>query len=120
MHQLKFQISTALGSSFSYPGLGVKKFELCKGVALWQIYIRYGLALVGALGGMIFFSILSIFQGKILGYYRGKVAESADERIKLLGELVRLRFLTPDRKVFRIVVNPHAVGIQILKDGTFL
>ena len=60
-----------------------------EGVALWQIYIRYGLALVGALCGLIFFLLLGTFEGKVMGYYRSKVARRADTRIKLLGEMIR-------------------------------
>ena len=59
------------------------------GVALWQIYARYSNAMFGAIGGLIFFLILNVLQGKLMGNIRGKVAVMADKRIKLLGEMIK-------------------------------
>ena len=58
-------------------------------VALWQIYDRYGMAMFAAVGGLIFFIVLNVLQGKWMGMIRGKIAKLADTRIRLLGELIR-------------------------------
>lgn len=58
------------------------------GVALWQVYARYGNAVFGALGGVCFFTFLNLIQGRIMGILRGRIAGLADKRIRLMSELV--------------------------------
>jgi len=57
-------------------------------VALWQIYTRYGNAMFGAFLGACFFTLLNVFQGRIMGMLRGKIAGLADKRIRHMSELV--------------------------------
>ena len=57
-------------------------------ISLWQIYTRMGSAVYGALGAVLFFTILNIVEGKILGNFRAIIAKKTDRRVRLLEEMI--------------------------------
>ena len=57
-------------------------------VALWQIYKRMGTAMFGAIGVTVFFMIINIAQGRVMGQFRAKIARKTDRRVRLLEEMI--------------------------------
>ena len=68
----------------------------------------------GAVAGSIFFLVLNLLQGKLMGNIRGKVAAMADRRIKLLGEMIRAM-----RVVKMYVWEGHFLQKLIIGDSYF-
>ena len=53
-------------------------------IAIWQIYVRMGNAIWGALGTTVFFLLLNIGQGKVIGTYRAIIAKKTGTNIVIL------------------------------------